>query len=142
LLLALAESCTGGGISETITEVPGCSAWFDCSFVTYSNAAKIGMLGVQPVTLTQYGAVSSQVALEMTKGVLANSQADLAIAVTGIAGPEGGSSEKPVGTVFIALQRRGQQGFCSQQLFSGDRQTIRHQVIVFCLEQALRLLEA
>lgn len=141
LLLALAESCTGGGLAETITDVPGSSAWFDRGFVTYSNAAKMDMLGVQRVTLTQYGAVSSQVALEMCHGALINSQADLAIAVTGIAGPDGGSPEKPVGTVFIALQRRGQQALCSKQLFNGDRHAIRHQVIVFCLQQALSLLE-
>lgn len=141
LLLALGESCTGGGLAESITDVPGSSAWFDRGFVTYSNAAKMDLLGVNPGTLEQYGAVSSQVALEMANGVLTYSQADLAIAVTGIAGPDGGSAEKPVGTVFIALQRRGQQAFCSKQHFSGDRRDIRHQVIVFCLEQALCLLK-
>ena len=107
--LALAESCTGGGISQAVTEVPGSSAWFDRGFVTYSNAAKEDMLGVQTLTLERFGAVSEETALEMVMGALAHSQANLAVAVTGIAGPGGGTREKPVGTVYIACQKRGDQ---------------------------------
>ena len=134
--LALAESCTGGGIAHAVTEVPGSSAWFDRGFVTYSNAAKQDMLGVQATTLAQFGAVSQETALEMVAGALEHSRANLALAVTGIAGPGGGTPEKPVGTVYIACQRRGDQGVCFKKLFSGDRRSIRHQVIVFCLRLA------
>lgn len=140
LSLALAESCTGGGIAEAITAIPGSSAWFDRGFVTYSNAAKIDMLGVQAATLNRYGAVSQQTVQEMVTGALAHSLADLAIAVTGIAGPDGGSPEKPVGTVFIALQRREHPTRCLHQHFHGDRQGIRQQVIACCLQQALLML--
>ena len=138
--LALAESCTGGGIAEAITAVPGSSTWFDRGFVTYSNAAKIDMLGVQASTLDRYGAVSEATAREMVAGALTRSQADIAIAVTGIAGPEGGSPEKPVGTVFIALQRRDHPVRCLHQHFQGNRQGIRQQVIACCLQQALLML--
>ena len=141
--LALAESCTGGGISQAVTEVPGSSAWFDRGFVTYSNAAKEDMLGVQTLTLERFGAVSEETALEMVMGALAHSQANLAVAVTGIAGPGGGTREKPVGTVYIACQKRGDQGVCFKRLFTGNRQLIRQQVIMFSLqllqEQAARL---
>lgn len=140
--LALAESCTGGGIAKTITDVPGSSAWFDRGFVTYSNAAKVDMLGVRQATLNEKGAVSEETALEMVAGALAFSLADLAMAVTGIAGPDGGTSEKPVGTVFIAWQVRGQPGQCVKQLFSGDRREVRRQVVRFCLQQACRLVDA
>ena len=140
LSLALVESCTGGGLAEAITAVPGSSAWFDRGFVTYSNAAKMDMLGVQAATLNRHGAVSEATAVEMVAGALSHSLADLAIAVTGIAGPDGGSPEKPVGTVFIALQRRGHPARCLHQHFHGDRQGIRHQVINCCLHQALRML--
>ncbi|MGZ4956675.1 MAG: CinA family protein, partial [Methylobacter sp.] len=93
--LATAESCTGGWIAQAMTEVPGSSAWFDRGFVTYSNAAKVQMLSVSPQTLEQYGAVSAETASEMVAGALAHSDADVAIAVTGIAGPDGGTTEKP-----------------------------------------------
>ncbi len=134
--LALAESCTGGAIAKAITDVPGSSAWFDRGFVTYSNAAKIEMLGVLQDTLDSVGAVSQETALEMVAGALAHSHADLALAVTGIAGPDGGTEQKRVGTVFIAWQRRGQVGQCVKQQFDGDRQAVRWQVTQF----GLRLL--
>ena len=139
--LALAESCTGGGIAQAITDVPGSSAWFDRGFVTYSNAAKIEMLGVQQATLDAVGAVSREIALEMVVGALAHSRADLAMAVTGIAGPDGGSIDKPVGAVFIAWQLRGHAGCCVKQQFSGDRLAVRRQVIVFCLQQAMEVID-
>lgn len=139
--LALAESCTGGGIAQTITDVPGSSVWFDRGFVTYSNAAKVDMLGVPSSTLDKFGAVSQETALEMVAGVLVHSVADLAIAVTGIAGPGGGSEEKPVGTVFIAWQLRGQEGACVRMQFTGDRAAVRQQVVAFCLQQACQVTE-
>jgi nicotinamide-nucleotide amidase len=135
--LALAESCTGGGIAQAITDVPGSSAWFDRGFVTYSNAAKQDMLGVQAATLQRVGAVSGETALEMVVGALAHSGADLAIAVTGIAGPGGGTPEKPVGTVYIASQQRGCEGLCIKKVFPGDRLAVRRQVVAFCLQLAL-----
>jgi nicotinamide-nucleotide amidase len=140
--LALAESCTGGAIAKAVTDVPGSSAWFDRGFVTYSNAAKVDMLGVSQATLNAKGAVSEETALEMAEGALEHSQADLSMAVTGVAGPDGGSREKPVGTVFIAWQLRGQPGYCVKQQFSGDRRAVRSQTVLFCLKQVSRLAEA
>ena len=134
--LALAESCTGGGIAMAVTDVPGSSVWFDRGFVTYSNAAKVDMLGVEQSTLARVGAVSHEVALEMVAGALFRSRANFAMAVTGIAGPDGGSEEKPVGTVFIAWQQRGQAGVCVKQHFVGDRLSVRRQVVEFCLRRA------
>src|SRR3990167_5136864 len=98
LLLATAESCTGGGLSYWITSVPGSSDWYERGFVTYSNAAKIEMLGVRSATLEKFGAVSEEIAREMALGALAHSKANVSIAVTGIAGPDGGTPDKPVGT--------------------------------------------
>ncbi len=100
--LAIAESCTGGMVSQAITSVAGSSAWFDCSFVTYSNHAKIQMLGVLPQTLAQFGAVSEEVAVEMALGALKHSDAHIAGSITGIVGPDGGTAQKPVGTVCFA----------------------------------------
>jgi nicotinamide-nucleotide amidase len=134
LRLALAESCTGGGIAKAITDVPGSSGWFD-------RDAKIDMLGVKPETLARVGAVSEEAALEMVAGTLTHSLADLALAVTGIAGPDGGTPVKPVGTVFIAWQQRGASGACVKKQFSGDRQSIRQQATLFCLQQLLHMLK-
>ena len=103
-MVSTAESCTGGWITQAITEVPGSSAWFDRGFLSYSNAAKIQILGVRPETLDSFGAISVETVKEMVVGVLEYSEADRAVAVTGIAGPGGGSAENPVGTVFIAWQ--------------------------------------
>lgn len=133
LKISTAESCTGGGIAYAITEIPGSSAWFDRGFVTYSNNAKVHMLGVDPLTLDAHGAVSEEVALEMVKGALLNSDADMAVSVTGIAGPEGGSDSKPVGTVYMAWQKRVEKPLCVMQEFSGDRQQIREQTIISAL---------
>lgn len=137
--LVLAESCTGGGIAQAVSDVPGSSAWFDRGFVTYSNASKIEILGVQPSTLNQHGAVSEETALEMVNGALSHSHAALALAVTGIAGPTGGSTEKPIGTVFIAWQLRDQPAQCVKKHFAGDRHSVRQQVIEYCLHQALNI---
>jgi nicotinamide-nucleotide amidase len=133
-MLALAESCTGGWIAQSVTEIAGSSVWFDRGFVTYSNAAKIAMLGVRESTLQQYGAVSSQTASEMVAGALKFSDADMALAVTGIAGPGGGTAEKPVGLVFIAWQTRGQPCRCLKQHFEGDRYAVRRQTVQKALQ--------
>lgn len=109
LKLATAESCTGGLVASVLTEIPGASEIFECSFVTYSNAAKISMLGVDPHLLSQCGAVSSEVALAMAQGALRHSEAQIAVAITGIAGPLGATPTKPVGFVHLAILRRGAQ---------------------------------
>ena len=132
--IAIAESCTGGWIAQIITEVPGSSAWFDRGFVTYSNAAKMQMLGVKPETLEKYGAVSAQTATEMVIGALAHSDADCAIAVTGIAGPDGGTAEKPVGTVFIAWADKNKDVKVVQKKLMGNRHQIRRQTVKIALE--------
>jgi len=137
--LALAESCTGGGVCQVITEIAGSSAWFDCGFICYSNAAKIKLLGVNPQTLTTFGAVSQETALEMAQGALQHSGADYALSVTGIAGPGGGSVEKPVGTVFIAIQTP-QQAMCYENHFHGNRNQVRQQSIEFALKTLLTSL--
>ena len=123
--LAVAESCTGGLIAGGLTDLAGSSAWFDCGFVTYSNAAKMRLLSVSEQTLEQFGAVSEETAIEMTQGVLANSEANIALSVTGIAGPSGGSDAKPVGTVCFAYGIEKQQIISKTMLFSGNRQQIR-----------------
>jgi nicotinamide-nucleotide amidase len=133
-MLALAESCTGGWIAQSVTEIAGSSVWFDRGFVTYSNVAKTAMLGVRESTLQQYGAVSSQTASEMVAGALKFSDADMALAVTGIAGPGGGTAEKPVGLVFIAWQTRGQPCRCLEQHFEGDRHAVRRQTVQKALQ--------
>jgi nicotinamide-nucleotide amidase len=136
--IATAESCTGGGIASAITEIPGSSQWFDRGFVTYSNEAKIDLLDVKLQTLHRFGAVSAETAREMAAGCLANSQADIAISVTGIAGPTGGTNEKPVGTVFIGLSTKGGQAKTIHKLFHGNRHLIRQQTVI----QALQLIMA
>jgi nicotinamide-nucleotide amidase len=138
-MLALAESCSGGMAAQYMTAVAGSSAWFDASFVTYSNQAKTRMLGVSPETLAQHGAVSEQTALEMALGALAHSQADLAAAITGIAGPDGGSVDKPVGTVSFAWARNdGIQQTVTYQ-FSGNREMVRKESVKTVLEGLLSL---
>lgn len=127
--IATAESCTGGYIAQIITEIAGSSAWFDRGFVTYSNAAKVQMLAVSPATLAEFGAVSPQTACEMAAGALAHSDADCACAVTGIAGPGGGSTAKPVGTVFIAWAYKHKAVKVVQMQFVGNRHEIRKQTV-------------
>ena len=133
-ILATAESCSGGGLGFWVTSVEASSDWFDRGFITYSDAAKIELLGVNPVTLETYGAVSEETVREMAEGALKKSYADTSIAITGIAGPSGGTAEKPVGTVWIAWARRGANTKVSCECFSGDRQRVREQTI----EKALR----
>jgi nicotinamide-nucleotide amidase len=132
--IATAESCTGGGIAKQLTEIPGSSLWFDRGFVTYSNESKQQMLLVKPNTLETYGAVSEETALEMLMGALEKSDADCAIAVTGVAGPDGGTVEKPPGTVFIAWGVKNKPLNVSRQNFSGDRWQVREQTIITALK--------
>jgi nicotinamide-nucleotide amidase len=132
--IATAESCTGGWIAQTITEVPGSSAWFDRGFVTYSNAAKVQMLGVNPQTLEKHGAVSVETATEMAAGALEYSDADVAVAVTGIAGPDGGTPDKPVGTVFIAWAHKNGATKVVRKQFIGNRRKIRAETVKSAVE--------
>ncbi len=141
LMLATAESCTGGAISMAITEIAGSSAWFDRGFVTYSNLAKMQMLGVSSESLQQFGAVSEQVAIEMVAGALQNSAADLAVAVTGIAGPGGGTEDKPVGTVFVASGFKHQSIVCQKHVFSGNRATIRRLTVLAALDRCIQFFD-
>ena len=129
LSIVTAESCTGGWIGKCCTDVAGSSAWFDRGFITYSNQSKIDMLAVNQESLTAFGAVSEQVATEMAQGALQNSKADIAVAVTGIAGPDGGSEDKPVGTVWIAWAKK--QSVEAQLFqFDGKREQVRYQTII------------
>ena len=136
-MLATAESCTGGGVAEAMTAISGSSQWFDRGFVTYSNTAKQEMLGIAEKTLQNFGAVSEQIAKEMAEGALQNSHAQVALSTTGIAGPDGGSVAKPVGTVCFAWAFSDIETQTTTQLFSGDRAVIREQAVVFALQQLL-----
>ncbi|MFN3984884.1 MAG: CinA family protein [Rhodocyclaceae bacterium] len=133
LCLATAESCTGGWIAETVTATAGSSVWFDRGFVTYSNAAKQDMLGVRDATLADHGAVSEATVQEMAEGALARSRADVAVAVSGIAGPGGATPDKPVGMVCIAWAARGAPTRVITQHFTGDREAVRRQTVVRAL---------
>ena len=141
-LVATAESCTGGWIAQVLTSVPGSSLWFDRGFVTYSNQAKQEMLGVAPETLAAHGAVSAPVVAEMAAGALNHSQARFAVAVSGVAGPGGGSEDKPVGTVYLAWAGRDQAPLIQRRQFAGDREEIRRQTVRVALEHLIELLDA
>jgi nicotinamide-nucleotide amidase len=119
--LVTAESCTGGWIAKCMTDIAGSSDWFDCGMVAYSYEAKQALLGVRPQTLENFGAVSRETVIEMVSGALVNSGASVAVAVTGIAGPGGGSADKPVGTVWIGWKRRGGYARAETFHFDGDR---------------------
>jgi nicotinamide-nucleotide amidase len=139
-MLTSAESCTGGWIGQTVTSVAGSSAWYDRGFITYSNQAKQQMLGVQATTLAQHGAVSEQTAQEMALGALKMSEAQIAVAVTGIAGPDGGSKEKPVGMVCFGWAYRHGLARSQTCFFSGDRAAIRRQAVATALLGMLDLM--
>ena len=141
-MLATAESCTGGWIAKACTDLAGSSEWFESAAVTYSNRAKQALLGVTSPTLERHGAVSRECALEMVAGVLARFEASVAVAVTGIAGPGGGTPEKPVGTVWIAWQRRGHEALVERRRFDGDRDAVRRQTVAVALEGVRRILRA
>lgn len=140
LTLALAESCTGGMAAQTVTAIAGSSTWFDRGFVTYSNQSKQEMLHVATKTISTYGAVSEQTATEMALGALKNSHAQIAGSITGIAGPDGGSAEKPVGTVCFAWVGINQPLQTTTQYFHGDRHAIRQQAVVALLTNLLAAL--
>jgi len=141
MMLVTAESCTGGGVASAITDIAGSSAWFDRGFVTYSNQAKIDMLGVSPDTLTRYGAVSEATVREMVTGALQHSQAQIALAVSGIAGPGGGTPEKPVGTVLFAWGIKGSESIARTSLLSGNRTEVRKQAVHIALQGIVELLD-
>lgn len=141
LMMAAAESCTGGWIGQAVTMVPGSSKWFDRGFVTYTNEAKQDMLGVSAATLNEFGAVSEQTVREMVAGALARSRAQIAVAVSGIAGPEGGSRQKPVGTVLLAWAEKGGGVTARSIRFQGDRDAVRRQTVIAALEGLLALLD-
>jgi nicotinamide-nucleotide amidase len=135
--LATAESCTGGWVAKLLTDIAGSSAWFDRGFVTYSDAAKRELLDVRAATLKDFGAVSEQTARELASGALGHSPADVSLAITGIAGPGGGSPDKPVGLVWFAWARRSGAVRVAQQQFSGDREAVRRQAVAAALQGVL-----
>lgn len=138
--IATAESCTGGFIAKSLTDRAGSSGWFDRGFVTYSNEAKQEMLGVDPGTLARFGAVSEPTAREMAAGALARSRADIALSVTGIAGPGGGTAEKPVGLVWFGWALKGSELSSVSHQFPGDRDEVRRRSVVSSLKGALHVL--
>jgi nicotinamide-nucleotide amidase len=138
--VATAESCTGGWLGAVLTSIPGSSLWYERGFVSYSNMAKREMLGVKTETLTRHGAVSEPTARAMAEGALAHSHADLTVAITGIAGPAGGTPEKPVGTVCFAWAARKQPTQSRTQRFTGDREAVRRQAVMAALEGVRTLL--
>lgn len=140
LYLTTAESCTGGGIAYLLTELPGSSQWFDRGFVTYSNNSKEELLDILEDTLLNHGAVSSETAKAMAEGALKNSHAQVSIAVTGIAGPDGGTTEKPVGTVWFGFSISNKSTQTLLKNFKGDRSHIREQAIHFALETVIQFL--
>ena len=142
LKVATVESCTGGWIAQTITNISGSSAWFDRGFVTYSNEAKQELVGVNSDTLIAHGAVSRQVAMEMALGGVKHSQANIAVSVTGIAGPDGGTPEKPVGTVWIGWANQHKTSTAEHFQFKGDRYEVRLASVEQALKGLVRILSA
>ena len=140
IVITAAESCTAGGVAYAITTIPGSSAWFEQGFVTYSNRAKQSMLGVNLETLDQFGAVSEETVEEMVDGALNHSGADLGVAISGIAGPDGGSIDKPVGTVCFAWAGVG-ASLVERHYFEGERQAVRQQAITVALNGLLMRLK-
>ncbi|HJP34485.1 MAG: nicotinamide-nucleotide amidohydrolase family protein [Gammaproteobacteria bacterium] len=132
--MATAESCTGGWIAQTATAIPGSSDWFDRGYVTYSNRAKIQVLGVSERTLETYGAVSAQTVSEMVVGALVAAGVEVAVAVTGVAGPDGGTKEKPVGTVWFGWCLRNRDPVTRVTHFEGDRRSVRAQTVAVALD--------
>jgi len=141
VVLSAAESCTGGWLAKVCTDLPGSSAWFERGFVTYSNEAKQEMLGVREETLLSHGAVSEKTVVEMAVGALANSRAQIAVAISGIAGPGGGTPDKPVGTVCFAWAMEGREPHSERCRFDGDREAVRLQAVRFALHGLITLLQ-
>lgn len=140
MTITTAESCTGGLISATLTEISGSSSWFNRAYITYSNEAKHDMIGVKNETLDKYGAVSGQTVLEMIIGALEKANADIAVAVSGIAGPTGGTEEKPVGTVYIGWLIKGREPLVERFKFNGNRQEVRLQTVNTVLSKLVEIL--
>ncbi len=140
-MLATAESCTGGWVGEAVTAVAGSSAWYDRGFITYTNASKQEMLGVQAETLQQNGAVSEAAVREMAVGALQHSQANISLAISGIAGPGGGSPDKPVGTVCFAWSIKNGPLKSERRVFAGGREAVRQQAVFHALQGVLALLQ-
>ena len=139
--LVVAESCTGGSLAENLTCFPGSSSWFDCGFITYSNESKQDILSVSNETIEEFGAVSEEVALAMAEGALAQSSADYSVSITGIAGPDGGTDEKPIGTVCIAWCERNTSGSTTRINFGGERQRVREQSCLLAMQGLLDILQ-
>lgn len=131
--MTTAESCTGGWIAKVLTDIPGSSQWFERGFVTYSNEAKQELVGVTAASLEQAGAVSEPVVKEMAEGARARAKAQFAVSVSGIAGPDGGSAEKPVGTVWFAFAAQAQPTLTLREVFTGDREAVRRQATACAL---------
>ncbi|MEI6738635.1 MAG: CinA family protein [Pseudomonadota bacterium] len=140
LMLATAESCTGGGIAEALTHIPGASAWFDRGFVTYSYESKADLLGVGRESLLDFGAVSEEIVIQMVEGAIARSRAQVAVAVTGIAGPDGGLPDKPVGTVWFAWKFPKKSIISEVCHFKGGREEVRKQTVSHALTRLLHNL--
>ena len=140
-MLAVAESCTGGWLAKVCTDLPGSSEWFERGFVTYSNEAKQDMLAVPVVTIETHGAVSAETVEQMVLGVLSHSRADWAIAISGVAGPGGGSEINPVGTVWFGWMKKNQKPTTIKKIFAGDREHVRQQSVEFALEELAKLLK-
>jgi nicotinamide-nucleotide amidase len=138
-LLATAESCTGGGVAQAITEIAGCSEWFDCGLITYSTASKTELLDVSAALLAQHGAVSEEIAAAMAEGALANSNANVALSTTGIAGPTGAVPGKPVGTICFGWASANATR-TERLVFAGDRHAVREQTVAHALQGLLRFL--
>ena len=136
--ITTAESCTGGWVAEVVTATAGSSGWFDCGFITYSNDAKCAVLGVSPMILARHGAVSEATVAAMAEGCLERSEAEVALSISGIAGPGGGSPSKPVGTVCFGWARHGEAPQTATCRFDGDRSAVRRQAVVFALTELLR----
>ena len=142
LMLVTAESCTGGWISEAVTMVPGSSDWFERGFVTYTYISKREMLGVKEATLSRHGAVAEEVVREMVAGALARSHAQVAVAVSGVAGPAGGTPDKPVGTVCLAWGMKDAKPRSETTRFAGDREAVRRQAVERALRGVIELLDS
>ncbi|MFZ4529258.1 MAG: CinA family protein [Undibacterium curvum] len=140
LILAVAESCTGGGVCQALTEIAGSSEWFDCGFVSYSNSSKSELLNIPAALIAQHGAVSEEIAAAMSEGAIANSEAHVALSTTGIAGPSGAVPGKPVGTICFGWTVGGTT-HTERKIFSGDRHSVREQTVAYALEKLLRYLE-
>jgi len=138
-MLVTAESCTGGWVAEAVTMISGSSAWFERGFVTYTDLAKQEMLGVQSATLAQHGAVSEPTVREMAAGALARSRGDVAVSVSGVAGPTGGTPAKPVGMVCLGWSVRGREAISVTRHFPGDREAVRRSAVIDALEGLIQL---